>query len=99
MVSKMMSIQPTETKIVGNWISEHGKLIADTVAQRIDHLIKNELTELGSSSDGWSALYLDKRDNRYWELNYPNSSEHGGGAPCLTALSRDEAVAKFKILG
>lgn len=99
MVSTMMSIQPTETIIVGKWILENGKLVADTVAQRIDHLIKNELTGLGSSSDGWSALYLDKRDSRYWELNYPNSSEHGGGAPCLTVLSRHEAVEKFKVLG
>ncbi|MDY7560887.1 Imm27 family immunity protein [Pseudomonas sp. 10B1] len=99
MVSTMMSIQPAETIIVGKWTLENGKLVADTVAQRIDHLIKNELTELGISSDGWSVLYLDKRDSRYWELNYPNSSAHGGGAPCLTVLSRDEAVEKFKILG
>lgn len=95
MVSTLTSIQSTENIIVGKWILENGKLVADTAAQRIDHLIKNELTELGSSRDGWSALYLDKRDSRYLELNYPNSSEHGGDAPCLKVLSRDDAVEEL----
>jgi len=98
MVSTLMSIKPTESKIIGKWILENEKFVADIAAKRIDHLIKNELVELAHSSDGWAVLYLDKSDGRFWELNYPDSGEHGGGAPCLEAISRDEAVEKFQIL-
>ncbi|HEX9391464.1 MAG TPA: Imm27 family immunity protein [Usitatibacteraceae bacterium] len=92
-----MNIQPTETKITGKWVFENGKLVADASAMRIDHLIKNELVEKGRSDDGWSVLYFDKRDGRYWELNYPDSSQHGGGAPNLELLSREDAFKKYSI--
>lgn len=99
MDSKIMNIQSTETKIVGKWIFENGKLVADATAKRIDYLIHNELMEIGHSDDGWSVLYLDKTDGRYWELNYPDSDQHGGGAPCLELLSYDIASNKYKISG
>lgn len=99
MDSTLMNIQPNETKLCGKWILENGKLVADVTARRIDYLVQNELVEVGRSDDGWDILYLDKGDGRYWELNYPDSSQHGGGPPCLDFLSRDTAVAKYKISG
>lgn len=99
MDSTLMNIQPTETKIAGKWVFENGKLVADSAAKRIDYLIKNELMEIGRSDDGWAVLYLDKVDRRYWELNYPDSSQHGGGAPCLELLSLENAAEKYKVSG
>ena len=97
MVSSLMSIKPNETAIIGRWVRKNGALVADAAAERISYLIENELTELGRSDDGWSVLYLDKADGRYWELKYPDSEEHGGGAPCLEVLKHNDAVSKFKI--
>ena len=89
-------IQPYETKLCGKWILENGKLVADATAKRIDYLVQNELIEVGRLKDGWTVLYLDKKDERYWELSYPNSDQHGGGPPCLELLSHDVAVMKYK---
>lgn len=70
--------------------------MADTTSNRVNHLIQNELKEIGRSDDGWSILYLDN-DGRYWELDYPNSVQHGGGAPYLELLTHDVARNKYKI--
>ena len=95
MVSKLTSIQPEETKIFGQWITEHGQLVANASAKRIDYLVENELQELGRTQDGWSVLYVDTADGRFWQLSYPDSGEHGGGAPCLEVLTRDAARDRF----
>ncbi|KXK34907.1 MULTISPECIES: Imm27 family immunity protein [Nitrosomonas] len=99
MDSTLMNIQPAETKIVGKWILENGKLVADAVTKRIDYLTNNKLVEVGRSDDGWSVLYFDKADERYWELSYPESELHGGGAPSLETVSQDAAIKKYKISG
>jgi len=90
-------IQPSESKLCGEWVLEDGELVADVTTKRIYDLIENELVEAGRSEDGWAILYLDKRDGRYWELNYPNSDQHGGGPPRLEFLSRDVAIAKYRL--
>jgi hypothetical protein len=92
-----MSINSNETKIIGEWIVENGKVVADAAALRIEELVKNGLVELGSAEGGWYVLYFDKSDGRYWEKSYPNSHQHGGGAPSLINLSLDEAVKKYKL--
>ncbi|MYM67690.1 hypothetical protein GTP45_12710 [Pseudoduganella sp. FT55W] len=97
MDSTLMSIQLFETKIESAWIIENGKLVADVNGRRINNLIKSELDEVARSSDGWSVLYLDKKDGRYWELSYPDSGLHGGGAPCLVFISPDKVSEKYKI--
>ncbi|SFS08524.1 Immunity protein 27 [Dyella sp. OK004] len=96
-MASTLTIQSNESKLCGKWISEDGKLVADVTTKRIFHLVENELVEVARSEDGWSVLYLDKKDGRYWELNYPDSDQHGGGPPCLEFLSRDAALAKFKL--
>jgi len=93
-----LTIQSNESKICGKWVSEDGKLVADVTTKRIYHLVEKELVEVARAEDGWSVLYLDKRDDRYWELSYPDSDQHGGGPPCLESLSRDVALAKYKLL-
>jgi hypothetical protein len=92
-----MNLNPNETQIIGKWIVENGKVVADAAALRIEELVKIELVEIGLADGGWSVLYLDKLDGRYWEKTYPNSGQHGGGAPSLTHLSRSEVTEKYKI--
>jgi hypothetical protein len=89
-------INPSEGKLIGGWVYKNGKICADEVSQRIEALIRSHLKKVASSPDGWSELYLDDNDGRYWELSYPESSIHGGGAPCLEAIG--DFVAKERYL-
>ena len=89
-------IAPLETTIVGNWKIENGRLVADDAAKKIETLIQSWLVKISESTDGWSVLYLDQTDGRYWELTYPESRLHGGGAPSLTCISIKEATKRFK---
>lgn len=90
-------ILPDETEIVGAWRVEQGRQKADDVARRIDELIEGYFQDVAVSQDGWSRLYRDRNDGRYWELTYPDSDSHGGGAPRLTNISGDEATARYKL--
>ena len=93
----MTKILPTETEILGEWVVERGRTVESLEAKRIEKLINGYLEEVAVSADGWSKLFRDPSDGRFWELAYPGSSGHGGGAPALVCLSPREAAAKFKI--
>jgi len=67
----------------------------DAMAHRIARLVDQHLRELARSPDGWSALYQDPRDNRLWELTYPQSELHGGGAPRLAVVSPADADSRY----
>jgi len=60
------------------------------------HQNKNKLVEIGRSDSDWSVLYLDKTDGHYWELTYPKSNPHGGGAPILESRTLGEVTGKYK---
>lgn len=90
-------ILPTETEIVGSWVIEQGRPKADDAARRIDELVNGYLEDVAASEDGWSRLFRDSNDGRYWELTYPDSALHGGGAPRLTNISPEEAATRYKI--
>ena len=89
-------ILANETEITGGWSVDGGRVKADQAARRIDDLINGHLVEVARSDDGWSVLYRDPDDNRYWQLTYPESTSHGGGAPRLVVISADEATARYK---
>lgn len=89
-------IFPSESEITGGWSVDSGRVKADQAAQRIDDLVNGHLVEVARSDDGWSVLYKEPDDNRYWELTYPESTSHGGGAPRLVGISADEAKARYK---
>ncbi len=80
---------------MGNWIIQAGSVVADDVSKRIEALIGNTLKEVGSSEDGWGVLYIDSSDGRYWELTYPDSDAHSGGAPKLSVMAVEQAKAKY----
>ena len=88
---------PTETEIIGRWIIDQGRTIADDASRRISQLINGYLIDVSASEDGWDRLYRDAADGRYWELTYPESSTHGGGPPRLTNISQGEAKSKYNI--
>jgi hypothetical protein len=90
-----MKIDPSETVLAGNWVDDHGRVIADQTCERINALIQTHLEELGRNPSGWDALYRDPDNGRLWELAYPQSELHGGGPPRLRALTIDEAKQKY----
>ena len=90
-----MKILPSEDVICGGWALEDGRLVADANCARIDQLIGACLRLLGRDASGWDALYVDPEDGRLWELTYPRSELHGGGAPRLAVLTREEAVQRY----
>ena len=92
-----MQLRPNEHILLGEWQLENGKLVAGATTERIACLIDKYLEKIKSSPDGWSVLYLDRSGGRYWRLSYPNSGQHGGGAPCLELISDAEVRAKFHL--
>lgn len=85
-----------ETILKGQWIIKDGKILEDDVTKKIKFLIGYVLKKISDSKDGWSQLYIDPEDNRYWELTYPDSDSQGGGAPQLACISRKEAITKYQ---
>lgn len=76
-----------EEEIIGKWIFEGGKVIADSNCQLIESMIKNDLKEINTSEDGWTIQYEEKNGN-VWELTYPESHLQGGGPPKLTRIKK-----------
>lgn len=92
-----MELQPSESKLQGNWIFENNEIKKDVTALRIDYLKDNYLIKIGTDVTGWDILYQDPLDQRYWELVYPNSEMQGGGPPLLQHISIDMVKNKYHI--
>jgi hypothetical protein len=90
-------ILPHESQIVGQWITGSGSVAADDSCARIETLVASHLIEVARSSDGWTTLYQDPDDARYWEHSYPQGHLQGGGPPSLIAISKYEASAKYDL--
>lgn len=86
-----------EQVLIGGWNEKNGQVVLDETAKRIEYLINNVIKKVATSEDGWDAVYSDPDDGRYWELIYPSSGAHGGGAPVLRELSTEQAVKKYKL--
>lgn len=72
-----MKIKPTETQLVGKWLSRDGRIVGDETCKRIDELITSHLKELGRDPGGWDALYRNSNDGRLWELTYSSKTSSG----------------------
>lgn len=90
-----MKLLPTETRLTGRWLLKDGSVVGDEVAARIEELIRTHLRELGRDASGWDVLFVDLDDGRLWELIYPESGLHGGGAPELRHLAVAQAKKKY----
>ncbi len=90
-----MKLKSYEKELKGNWRVNGNKLVADDTTKRIDMLISECLIEVGIDKAGWARLFIDPDDYRYWELSYPQSEMHGGGAPTLKNLSKEEVHSNY----
>jgi hypothetical protein len=92
----VIKINKIENRLHGSWFYNGDSVVEDGVSKRINLLIKDYLIKIATSQSGWKILYQDPEDKRYWELTYPDSESHGGGAPTLLNIREDEARQKFK---
>jgi hypothetical protein len=93
----MTKLKPNEVELVGKWIVVNGAVDGDDTCKRIEELIACPLQQVGSTDAGWTKLFIDKADGRYWELTYPNSDWHGGGPPMLTCVTEEFARSKYGV--
>ena len=91
-----MEIDKDETEIIGNWIFNGSKMIADEQCVRVDWLRSNYLIQIATDESGWLKLYQDPEDKRYWQLDFKHGELQGGGPPSLILLSELEAKRKYK---
>lgn len=91
----MIKIDPSETRLVGGWLANDGRVVSDETCERISKLVQGYLVRVGQDPFGWDTLYRDPADNRLWELIYPQGHLHGAGPPELRCLSMDEAKQKY----
>jgi hypothetical protein len=76
-------LQKHEAGIVGGWIYENSKMLADDNTLRIQWLVGHYLLKTSTEDGGWTNNYQDPEDGRYWQHSYPKSYMHGGGPPML----------------
>jgi hypothetical protein len=95
----MYELQPGESTLIGKWEWVEGKLVANSVAKRIDYLVSHNLKEIGQRNGGWDILYRDPKDGRFWELTYPDSHMQGGGPPRLSCLSPQQVSELYGYVG
>ena len=94
MLGVVMRLHPDEHELYG--FTADGQW--DSAMQsRIQQLVSQHLQRLGVADGGWSVLFRDPDDGRYWELTYPRSEMHGGGPARLAELSQQEAQQRYDI--
>lgn len=68
---------------------------SDAVDERIFWLVSQRLALEAIADGGWTQLYRDPRDGRYWELTFPRGSLHGGGPRRLALVPREVAERRY----
>jgi len=97
MESLALRLSPEENNLTGAWLVEGARITGDAVCRGIRILVEEHLRLIGNADGGWSRLYLDLADERYWELTYTQSEMHGGGPPRLVHISADAAKIKYGV--
>ena len=90
-------LRPDELDLVGQWLDTGSRVVADSVAARIQWLVSERLEQVAVDGTGWETLFRDPSDGRLWERTYPHGGWHGGGPPRLTHLSREQAARKYQL--
>ncbi|MEZ0233236.1 MAG: Imm27 family immunity protein [Methylophilaceae bacterium] len=88
-------LKPNETVLIGKWTETGNSVVCDAICHRIEALIAHHLVPVTSSADGWSSLFQDPNDLRYWERTFPQSNWQGGGPPSLIYISASDAQTKY----
>lgn len=45
-----------------------------------------KLKKISIDQENWNIIYLDEKSGEKWILDYPDSSNHGGGQPRIRKL-------------
>lgn len=93
----MKKLDSSETELIGSWIFENGKVVGDEACERIEWLATHYLKYIARTWDGWTTLFQDPEDGRYWERTYPQGHLQGGGPPSLKVLTSEQARAKYQL--
>lgn len=93
----MQKLEPWETQLVGEWTFQGSHVTGNAAADRINALVAGWLRKEGSTDGGWTVLYQDPNDGRFWELTYPHGDWHGGGPPTLTHISDATARERYHL--
>ena len=88
-------LESDERELVGAWIADRGRVVADDTCRRIEWLVGQRLEQVANAG-GWEVLFRDPRDGRLWECIYPRSEMHGGGPPALRLVALSTAVLKYR---
>lgn len=93
----MEHLLPYETELTGRWIEAAGQVRGDDFCNRISYLTSASLDLIQNHPKfgGWTTLFRDRADGRYWERSYPQSELHGGGPPALRWISDDEVMSEY----
>jgi len=89
-----MRLLPEEHELYGFTAAGQWDLAAQA---RIQQLVSQHLQRVTAADGGWSVLFRDPQDGRYWELTYPRSEMHGGGPARLAELSLEAAQQRYDI--
>ena len=89
-----MHLRPEERELYGFTAADEWDLATQS---RIQQLVSQHLQRLGTADGGWSFLFRDPKDGRYWELTYPRSEMHGGGPARLTEVTQETAQERYDI--
>jgi hypothetical protein len=52
-------LNDSEIQLIGKWIFEDGKIVNDSISERVIWLINNYLVKICQDKSGWSVLYKD----------------------------------------
>jgi hypothetical protein len=96
-VTTYAELGPDEHRLGGARTDSHDGAAGDDIDGRILWLVRHRLRPRASANGGWDQLFIDPRDDRYWELTFPRGTLFGGGPRQLTALSNAEAAAKYGV--
>jgi hypothetical protein len=88
-------LRTDEFALVGEWVMQQGRVIADDTCRRIEWLVAQRLERVATDPSGWETLLRDRRDGRLWEQTFPKSEMHGGGPPALRLLNPAVAALKY----
>jgi hypothetical protein len=91
----MIGLGSNETQLVGQWIAVGQQVEGDETCNRIEALIRGHLRKVGTKENGWTHLYIDPKDGRFWELTYSHGDWHGGGPPMLICITQNEAKRHY----
>jgi hypothetical protein len=85
-------LRPDERELYAWHSDDSWDLVAH---ERIEALTQQRLQRIASRDGGWTVLYRDPADGRFWELSFPRSELHGGGPAKLSFITRDEAMRLY----